>query len=480
MRSFHLEQKDKLETGKLFHAHSFIPHFILKTGFRRSFSFNMLKPDYITSLLPTNIEQIILAYSGGVDSHVLLHLIASNPDLKSKIIAVYIHHGLQVEADGWGEHCQLVALNLGVRFKIIKVIIDDVSGKSIEELARDARYQALKPLLEAEGVLLLAQHREDQLETVLLQLFRGAGVQGLSGMPVEIPFGKGRMCRPLLDVSKQDIYDYAISNKLSWVEDPSNKSNDFDRNFLRNEIVPKLKQKWPALDKTVARSARHCANAHQLSEDVSKDFLSQIINKADHTLNIAKLIEHDSYMQSLGIRQWFKFNQLRMPAESVIHCILNELIKATESRNPELKGEGYRIRRYRDKLFCLKGKELEQQLVAINQQWKSGLKQITLGNGAMLTIVDSEQGLSKRKWEIAEVSVRFRQGAEKIRLVGREGRHTLKKLYQEKGIPPWERNTIPLIYLDNQLAAIANLWVSADFCNNHEEPGYSIDYYPRS
>lgn len=138
----------------------------------------MLKPDHVISSLPTHIDKIIIAYSGGEDSHVLLHLIASNPDLKPKTTAVYIHHGLQVEADDWQKHCQATALALGVAFKAIKVSIDNASGKSLEELARDARYQAFKPLLEDNDLILLAQHREDQMETVLLQLFRGAGVQG--------------------------------------------------------------------------------------------------------------------------------------------------------------------------------------------------------------------------------------------------------------------------------------------------------------
>ncbi len=434
----------------------------------------MLKPDCITSSLPENIEKIIIAYSGGVDSHVLLHLVASNPEFKSKITAIYVHHGLQVEADAWAVHCQAAALSLGVAFKTIKVKIDTDSGKSLEELARDARYQALKPLVGINDVVLLAQHREDQLETVLLQLFRGAGVQGLSGMPAMIYFGKGSMCRPLLDVPKQDINDYAVDNNLSWIEDPSNNSNDFDRNFLRNQIVPQLKQKWPALDKTVARSARHCANAHQSIERLSKDFLSPIINNSDCTLNISKLLEHDFSMQCLGIREWFKRNQLRMPSEKIVHSIIKQVINAKESRNPELKVQGYCIRRYRNKLFCLKITEITQQ--SFEQQWPIGSKYIKLSDESMITVSDSDKGIARKVWDSAELVIKFRIGTEKIKLPGREGRHTLKKLYQEQGIPPWERNLIPLIYLDNQLAAIANLWISADFFSDEKEHCYHIDW----
>jgi len=433
----------------------------------------MLKPDCITALLPADLEKIYIAYSGGVDSHVLLHIVALNPKLKSKVTAIYVHHGLQDEADAWAEHCRVISLGLDVSYKAINVSIDKSSGKSLEELAREARYQVLKPLLDKNDVVLLAQHREDQLETVLLQLFRGAGVQGLSGMPESILFGKGRMCRPLLDVSKQDINDYAVNNQLSWIEDPSNKSDDFDRNFLRNQIVPELKTKWPAIDVTVARAARHCASAHVQLNELAISLFKQIVDESDQTLDIQKLKVLDSDKQSLVLRQWFKESQLRMPAEKLIFSIINEVVNAAESKNPEIKGKGYSIRRYRNRLFCLKTVKFYKPLS--EQAWPVNTKKIELSDNSVLCISDSDQGIPKHLWESAEVLVKFRQGAEKIRLPGRAGRHTLKKLYQERGIPPWQRGMIPLIYIDKQLAAVANLWISADYFSINKEPCYKIN-----
>jgi len=433
----------------------------------------MLKTDCIAALLPADHEKIYIAYSGGVDSHVLLHLIALNPALKQKITAVYVHHGLQDEADEWAEHCRTICLGLGVSYRVVNVSIDISSGKSLEELAREARYHALKPLLSQNDVVLLAQHREDQLETVLLQLFRGAGIQGLSGMPANISFGKGVMCRPLLDVSKQDITDYAVNNQLSWIEDPSNKSDDFDRNFLRNQIIPELKTKWPALDVTVARSARHCASAHLQLNDLAISLYEQIVDESDQTLNIQQLKGLTSDKQSLVLRQWFKVNQLRMPAEKIVLSIINEVVNAAESKNPEIKGKDYSIRRYRNRLFCLKAINLDKPLS--EQSWPVNTNKIQLSDNSMLCITDSKQGIPKRLWEKAEVLVKFRQGAEKIKLPGRDGRHTLKKLYQEKGIPPWQRSMIPLVYIDKQLAAVANLWISADYFSINKEPCYRID-----
>ena len=434
----------------------------------------MLEADCITSILPPKTEKIFIAYSGGVDSHVLLHLAALNDELKENITAVYVHHGLQVEADAWADHCQSIALGLGLKFKCLKVNIEKTSGHSLEELARDARYQAITALVDSDDVVLFAQHREDQMETVLLQLFRGAGVQGLSGMPLTIPFGKGLLCRPFLDVSKRLIDDYAIENQLSWVEDPSNKSNDFDRNFLRNQIVPKLKQKWPSLDKTVTRSARHCVQVQHLSEDVAKQLFSQICDKSDHSLNIAQLLELDIYKQSLVIRQWFKVKQLRMPSEKIFQGIINEVVNAKESANPEIRGRGYSIKRYRNKIFCLTSDNRNKQYC--EQLWKLNSRELELKDGSKLVLSESIEGIPRLLWETAEVRVRFRQGAEKIRLPGREGRHTLKKLYQEKAIPPWQRSSIPLVYLDNDLVAVAGLWISADFFSQKKEPCYQVNW----
>ncbi len=423
--------------------------------------FVMLKADSLTSLIPVESKRLFIAYSGGVDSHVLLHLAAAQPELKLKITAVYVHHGLQGEADGWEKHCQSVAMALGVKFQSLTVQIVKEAARSLEEQAREARYQALEALLGTEDSLLLGQHREDQMETVLLQLFRGAGIQGLAAMPIASAFGKGMIYRPFLDVSKQDIMDYAVEQQLHWVEDPSNQQDDFNRNFLRNQVVPLLKQKWPALDKTVSRSARHCAEALQLSEFMALKLMQPLFDDQDQSLNISGLMRLDKAQQRLVLRQWFKTYQLRMPSEKVLNSIVNNVILARQSADPEVNGVAYSIRRYRDKLYCLRKRPTERVLNDL--LWQQGKHSIALEDGSCLSLQETTQGLSKALWRAAEVTVRYRQGSEKIRLPGRTGRQSLKKLFQEWGIPPWQRQQIPLIYLDDQLAAVADLWCSAEF-----------------
>ena len=407
-----------------------------------------------------NLAQVYIGYSGGVDSHVLLHLCSLIPHLKNKITAVYVHHGLQGEADAWAEHCQKTALALGVGFKVLLVNASPRHGESPEETARNARYDALKLLINVGDVLVVGQHRDDQLETVLLQLFRGCGLSGLSAMPESSVFGDGLMLRPLLNTSKAAINDYALANALSWVNDPSNLSSDYDRNFLRNEVLPLLKKRWPACDKTVARSAKHCADAQTLISAQAESLFLDIFNVEDKTLGINNLKQLTINEQALVIRQWFQVYKLKMPAQAFIERLQAEVISARKDADPILTGQGCCVRRYRDKLYCLSP---VLPIIMPEALWPVEDASIKISPDQILCREASSAGLSLARWQTSIVTVRTRKGGESIRLQGRNGHHDLKKLYQEAGIPPWERQRIPLIYLDDELVAVGDLWISADF-----------------
>ena len=409
---------------------------------------------------------IYLGYSGGVDSHVLLHLCASVPEIKAKLTAVYIHHGLQAEADAWLHHCQQSAEALGVAFKALHVNAKAQTGESPEEAARNARYTALQSLMQAGDAVLVAQHQEDQLETVLLQLFRGSGLNGLSGMPASMVFGPGILLRPLLTVSKQAINDYAQSYALKWVEDPSNQSEDYDRNFLRNSIVPLLKQRWPALDKTVARTAGHCADAASLQAEIAETLLATVLNPDDNTLSLDRLQAHPPQKQSLIIRQWFKRQGLKMPSQMQLSRLQNDVIAARSDSNPILNGPTYSLRRYRNKLCCL---PMELPETPKDCLWPKGQNSVQFSPKLSISWQLSSKGILRERFENALVEIRFRSGGERIALAGRAGRHSLKKLYQEAGIPPWERERMPLVYLDGELAAVGGYWVGAEFCGEKLE-----------
>ncbi|MDD5114601.1 MAG: tRNA lysidine(34) synthetase TilS, partial [Methylobacter sp.] len=357
-------------------------------------------------------------------------------------------------------HCQKTATALGVDFKVVRVNAGAATGQSPEEAARDARYAAFKTLLAEGDVLLVGQHREDQLETVLLQLFRGSGLAGLSGMPERMPFGRGVLLRPFLNIAKQSINDYAQQQQLSWVEDPTNECSDYDRNFLRNQVLPLLKQRWPAIDKTVSRSAGHCAETQSLINESAEQWFDWVFNPTDQTLIISQLNKQALARQRLIIRQWFAHLRLKMPSQGVIERILFELVAAKEHAEPMLSTQGYDFRRYRDTLYCLKHIVLD---IPHAKVWPPGQRIINIGNEQTLSIIESSVGILVEHWQNAQIEIKFRSGGEKISLPGRAGRHLLKKLFQEAGIPPWEREQMPLIYLNGCLAAVGELWISAEF-----------------
>jgi len=427
----------------------------------------------LRTALPIATEQIYIGYSGGVDSHVLLHVCTQLPEFKEKITAVYVHHGLQAIAENWEVHCRQEAEKCGVSFQLLRVNAQPQQGESPEAAARNARYQALQPLLRHNDVLLVAQHREDQLETVLLQLFRGAGVQGLSAMPKAIAFGAGQLLRPFLDIAKQTIQSYAEEQNLSWVNDPSNACDDFDRNFLRNQIIPQLKTRWGQLDKTVARSAQHCATAQQTLADLAAQSFAEVVNP-DNSLSIARLQTLSLQKQPLVVRHWFKELGLKMPSAGFVEAIFTEVIQAKPSAEPMLKKAGVVLRRYQDKLYCEKEPPCFENTLQLI--WQASEDKLQLPDGSLLQRSPSLTGIAFSAWQQARVTVRFRQGGEKIRLPYRNGLHTLKKLLQEAQIPAWQRDKIPLLYVDEQLVAVADLWLSADFQTMTETACYQLHW----
>jgi tRNA(Ile)-lysidine synthase len=262
-----------------------------------------------------------------------------------------------------------------------------------------------------------------------------------------------------------------------WVEDPTNQCNDFDRNFLRNQIVPLLKTRWSSVAKTVSRSANHCANAQQLLDELAEKLFAEVVDDKNdcamtgsplkdcqsysNTLSISKLLKLDVNKQSLVIRQWFKNQILQMPSTAFIEAIFNEVIHTKSSAMPQLSKNGIVIRRYQDKLYCGKDLPCFKNLEGLTLSWEQTENKIQLPDNSILQRFPATSGIPVSLWQAAKVTVRFRQGGEKIRLTGRKGQQSLKNLFQETAIPPWERDFIPLLYFDETLIAVADLWLSS-------------------
>jgi len=412
----------------------------------------------INSVIPAGSRRVFIGYSGGIDSHVLLHLCATEACLKQQITAVYIHHGLQQAADDWGHHCRQQCQALAVDYLMIKVDAAAKSGESPEAAAREARYHAFAGLLEKDDILLLAQHREDQMETLLLQLFRGSGLPGMAAMPVVKSLALGKVVRPLLNVAKVEIQAYAKRHNLFWIEDPSNDNSDFDRNFLRNQIVPLLKQRWPSLDKTVFRAASHCKEANQFLAEWAEEAFQLVFDPIEQTLQIDSWRVYNGIQCNWLLRHWLLKRGLQPPSSAILQAIVEQVINAKEDANPQLHTQGFVIRKFKQQLFCLDEQYFQQEIG--NRVWLSQDAELRLRNGFRLIRQEACVGIDKQLWLTHTVTVEYRRGGEKIKLPGRAGRHCLKKLYQQAGIPPWEREARPLIYLDGRLAAVAGLWVA--------------------
>lgn len=426
-----------------------------------------------------------VAYSGGLDSHVLLHALAGlRSELPTtEVQAVYIDHGLQAASRQWGKHCAAVCAALHIPFQMICVNAHAARGISPEAAARTARYQVLAGLLEPDDQLLTAHHQDDQAETLLLQLLRGAGSHGLAAMPYCAPLGQGSHVRPLLGFSRAELHAYALHQQLTWIEDTSNTDVAFERNYLRADIMPRLRARWPAMGATLARSAQHAARAAHLSDVVAHIDLRAARGPANNTLSAAQLLTLDDARQHNVLRGWIKHLDLPTPSAAHIERILQDVVSSAWDATPCVRWPGAEVRRYRDAIYAmppLASHDPRQRL-----SWNMN-DPLTLPGGERLStrsVIGA--GLDAKLCQTRLVTVRFRQGGEYCRPDNREHHHELRKLFQEVGIPPWERDRIPLIYLDDQLAAVVGLCVCHPFQASAGNPGllacreaglYNADY----
>lgn len=353
-----------------------------------------------------------VAFSGGLDSHVLLHFLKTEfPELN--IRAVHVNHQLLPEAVIWEKHCKKICRELNIPLATIRVKILKKPGHSLEALARQARYTAIQKLLKKSDILFTAHHQDDQAETVLLQLFRGAGLKGVSAMPSLLKLNNIIILRPFLNFSRQDLLNYAQTNKLNWIEDPSNKNYIFDRNYLRNIIFPLLKKRWPEITKILNRFAKHCGEQEKLLSHQAHD-------------------SHNTQQKNI-LRQLILKNKLDLPSEKV----LDEILKTKTARgdkNPVVTWGNNQVRRFKNQLYFSRIKLSRKILSQKDMTW---LKKYLPYN------LDDKN-----------IAIKYRIGGEKIKLKNHPHHKTLKNLFQEWGVPPWERDKIPLIFYKNKLIAI--------------------------
>ncbi len=421
---------------------------------------------------------LVIAYSGGVDSQVLLHAFSSlkkkHSPITNVITVCHVNHGLSTNASAWQafakQECQKLNLALIVR----QVNVQAQAQKSLEALARDARYQALHSIYNEPSLIITGHHSDDQAETFLLALKRGSGLKGLSSMAIETRQAKDLLVRPLLNISRAQIIDYAQEHDLIWVEDESNSDTRFERNFIRNDIMPLLTKRWPSIVNTINRSSEHCQEGQLLLNELAEDDLNLCRQQADCLL-VERLNNLSKARFNNLIRYFLGINSCLMPSAEQL-TQLRQQLSAADDKNPMVKlGEHY-FRRYKNALY------LTDDFDDVSQ-WQTDVdfldnkKSIELPNnlGQLELIVgrqersDARQSIVNIKHLILapskeqKVTLRFNHDNPKCLPDYRNHTRGLKKVLQELDIPPWQRKRIPFLYYDNVLVAAVGFFVCQAF-----------------
>lgn len=420
---------------------------------RPVFSLERLQP--ILAGYPRS-SRLWIAFSGGCDSHVLLYACAQlRARLGLDLAAIHVDHGLSSQSTAWEHHCRLVCAGLGVAYHTERIVIERRSGESLEALARAARRGVLERYLADGELVATGHHLDDQAETLLLALLRGSGVHGLAGMAPIAPFGAGWLVRPLLDFSRADLRAYARQQRLAWLDDPSNHDTDFDRNRVRHQVLPLLRERWPSAATTIARSARHCAEAAALVDAIADEQLANFRGSKPGSLSVARLSALETERARVLLRRWLAQQGVRPPSSARLQAIFTGFLSARADARPLVAWGGCELRRYRDDLFALAPlpPRPEVELCWDGQQ----PLQLPAGLGWINLETDGAEPIAPHP--ALPMTLCF--GVSGLRCCRPDQpSRSLKKLFQQAGVPSWLRPYVPLL-LDAQGDLVAVAGVSA-------------------
>lgn len=405
---------------------------------------------------------LCVALSGGVDSSVLLAALAEGKQTRRHLRAIHIEHGLHPDAPRWSAHCSALAKKLDVPLEIHRIRVTRPRGTSLEENARRARYALLESLLQQDEVLLTAHHGDDQFETVLLQLLRGAGLPGLAAMADIAPFGPGWLVRPLLSRTRAEIESWARAHDLGWVEDETNTDERFDRNYLRRRVLPLLRERWPGAAAAVARSARHAAEAQRLLEALARADVEAASDGP--ALSVKTLRKLDADRRRNALRFWIARSGWPLPDARRLEELAGPVFEARADANPQVIWNGVIAQRHTDLLTLRaapKSASAEEAPGAeVEWQWRES-PVLSIGSAGSLEVRRDPHGPLDLGLLPAQLAIRWRRGGERLRPRRGGPSRTLKSLLQEARVPVAERQRIPLVYAGERLIAVADLWLDA-------------------
>ena len=395
-----------------------------------------------------------IGFSGGLDSTVLLHALAQLP-LPVQLRALHINHQISPNADTWQTQCADFCAQHAVPFHAEKVRVEN-TGKGIEDAARAVRYSVFEKNLAPGDYLLTAHHANDQAETLLLRLMRGTGPRGLAAMASVRTLGAGLLARPLLHFTRAELEAYAQVHQLGWVDDESNLDDDYDRNFLRNQVMPLLHSRWPEFKRKWQQTAELCAQQEAVMEELAREDLvraAPLAERVGQSIELNALLGLSPARKQNVLRYWLRLINHTTPEQLHWQQIEQQIFGGRDDAQTRVSWGNVALHTYRQRLYAL-----PLQLPELELQFDLRASDVN----------------PRLKTDLPDLHIRYRTGSERCKPVGRAHSQTLKKLLQEHALEPWLRDKVPLVFSGDDLVAVGDLWVCADFVAAEDKTGYTL------
>ena len=416
-------------------------------------------------------QHLLLALSGGLDSCVLLHLLTNaKSSLGVELSAMHVHHGLSPNADTWASFCEQQCQHLQVPFQVVHVQVGKNPNLGVEAAARRLRYEALFNAVVADtspDFIVTAHHEDDQAETLILQLMRGAGVKGLASMAAIDPVR--RLLRPLLGITRQQLHDYAKLHAIAWCDDESNVNTHYERNFVRHTLMPILAGRSPAISSVLARTASHMAEANTLLDDLANIDAQTLVRENSVCVSGLSILSQARAKNLL--RFWLARNHLAMPHTEQLAEILDQLLNAKVDANINIPLQHLSLKRFQQRVYLCR----DQVAHDFDLVW-NGEPYLDLPNGGQLIFKQVVGTGLALKFGMTKLRITNRDGGERFKPNELRPTRTLKHLLQEANIPPWQRTNLPLIYWHDTLACVPGIGIAHELQAHGEEVGLTISW----
>jgi len=447
----------------------------------RSLVFTAERLLQVLSTFP-EVNSYIVGLSGGADSTALVHALCKVRErLRVPFSAVHVNHGIHAESNLWQRQCEQFCRGQGVELTCLQIELKHASGKGLEAEARQLRYEAMSSLLGPADCLLTAHHADDQAETLLLNLMRGSGVDGLTAMPESRPLGDGYLQRPLLRFKNSVLKDYLHRHEIEWIEDPSNQYLNHDRNFVRHELIPLMEKRWPEVNQRLLLTQDAMTDARHLLERLADEYLEPNLYHP-FVLHITPKCITEPQLFRLVVRRWMRQSGVPVIPAYKLGTFVDQVKRADSDHKISVSWDRCLLRWYKDRLWLQTDSEI---MPCPAVRWPGGQTELDLGEDVGLMSIKAMEPTQRQLSPVIDMFTgsRFRVDSRvNIRdAVISQGSHhkSLKKLFQANEIPPWLRNSIPICLLDDEIVALGDWCFDEQFANWLSDHGIGLYWRPR-